>query len=183
MRLAYLLPLSFLVAAPVAAQVAAVRQGNFGNPSKFSSWNSAPVGGWGADAGNFGVARLDSNKLGQAQRLVAEGRYAEADPLLNELIGRTSSRHVRFLKGLAALGLGDPATARRFFERALPGGGRVGSAGVMSGLALAEIRLGNAGAARAILNNLRYQQAKCRSDCDRAGALKQAVSMVERELT
>ncbi len=174
MRLAVLLPFCCALATPAAAQ-------NGSMTPALAPPMTTPIDGWGAD--NFYSApRFLSRDVLKAQHLVAKGRYAEADPLLNQLIGRTSSRRVHFLKGVTALGLGQPATARRFFERSLPSG-RNGDPGAMSGLALAEVRLGNADAARHILRDLRYQQEKCRSDCDRAEPLKQAVAVVERALS
>lgn len=181
MRLAYLLPILMTVSVP------AVAQSNYGSGMNFGplvTWPgmSQPVDGWGADRGNFGQTYLYPPKLVEAHRLVAEGRYAEANPLLNEVIGQSSSSHARFLKGVTALGMGDPKTARRYFEKVLPGGGRVGSPGAMSGLALAEIRLGNVNAAQNILSDLRYQERKSHGDRKRIKAIRQAIDVVEREL-
>lgn len=174
MRLAFLLPIFCAIAAPAAAQ-----NGNM-VPS-LTAPVTTPIDGWGVDR-YYGAPPSLSRNMIKAQQLVAEGRFAEADPLLSKLIGRTNSRHLHFLKGVTALGLDEPATARRYFERALPSG-RSGDPGAMSGLALAEVRLGNADAARHILRDLRYQQEKCRSDCDRALPLEQAVAVIERALT
>ncbi|WP_157102531.1 tetratricopeptide repeat protein [Sphingobium sp. TCM1] len=126
-------------------------------------------------------ASIPGRDMQRAQGFIASGNFAEADKLLGSLIGKTSSRQVRFLKGVAKLGLNDAEAARRYFEQSLYTG-RNGHPGAMSGLALAEIRLGNRDAARDILQKLRYQQEKCGSDCDRAKPLDQAVSVVEKAL-
>lgn len=175
MRLAILLlPFCCVFAMPATAQ-------NSGVAPSLTAPVTTPPDGWGVD--NFySTAPSMSRDFLKAQHLVAEGRYAEVDPLLNQLIGKTSSWRVHFLKGVTALGLGEPATARRFFEKSLPSG-RSGDPGAMSGLALAEVQLGNTEAARHILRDLRYQQEKCRSDCDRAEPLKRAIAVVEKVLT
>lgn len=97
--------------------------------------------------------------MGRAQKLIATGHYAEADATLSRMMGRTSSKQIRFLRGVAKLGLGDAVAARRYFEGSLYMGGN-GHPGAMSGLALAEIRLGNRASAESILGKLRYQQEK-----------------------
>lgn len=172
MRLVFLLPLCAL-AAPAIAQSSGV-------PHVLSAPNMTPVDGWGADSLGPTSRSVPAN-MAKAQSLVSRGRYAEADPLLNDLIGKTNSRHIRFLKGVTALGLGEPATARRFFEKALPTP-TSGSPAVLSGLALAQVQLGNIDAARSILQNLRNQQQQCGARCDRAKPLDQAVSVVEKAL-
>ena len=52
--------------------------------------------------------------------------------------------------------------------------------GAVSGLAIAEIRLGNADTARDLLQNLRSQQEKCGMDCSRAQSIQQAIGAVEK---
>lgn len=172
MRCTVILPLFALLAVPALAQNSA--------RVTLSAPVTTPVDGWGADRFG-GQPRSPSRDVVKAQKLVADGRYAEADTLLNKLIGQTNSRTVHFLKGVTALGLDDPATARRFFERSLPARG-YGDPGAMSGLAIAQVRLGNIDAAQRILSNLRDQQRKCGTDCDRAEPLDRAVSIVERLL-
>lgn len=173
MRFTVILPLCALLAAPAAAQNSA--------PVTLSAPVTTPIDGWGADSLG-GPPRSLSRDFIKAQRLVADGRYVEADSLLNKLIGQTNSRKVRFLKGVTALGLNNPETARRFFERSLPATG-YGDPGAMSGLAIAQVQLGNVDAAQRILSSLRDQQRKCGTDCDRAEPLDRAVSIVERILT
>jgi hypothetical protein len=168
MRVSLVLLTALGLAAPAAAQNA---------PMVLSAPNTTPTFGWGADAGGSGATRLSGYAV--AQRLIAEGRYAEADPMIDRMIARTDHPRVRFLKGVNALGLGDPATARRYFLRALPVT-RNGDPGAMSGLAIAEARLGNQDAARAVLVNLRRQQEQCRSGCDRRAALSRAIGVVEK---
>lgn len=179
MRLMMLLPLLCAVALPAHAQqngtgISGIHFGvGYGGPV-------GPVTGYGPD--NFlGGASAPMLELQQARTLIAGGAYGQADRLLADLVGKTPSREVRFLKGVTKLGLGDPAAARRYFEQSLYRG-RNGHPGAMSGLAIAEIRLGNVDAARNILGKLRYQQEKCGRGCDRAGALRQAVTTVEKAL-
>lgn len=172
MRISIMLPFCALLATPAFAQPAA--------PVTLSVPHTTPIDGWGADKGNFS-SRPIPRDLAKVQNLIAQGRYPEADPLLNKLMGQTSIPRVRFLKGVTALGLGDAATARRYFERALPTTG-YGDPGTLSGLAIAQARLGNIKAAQHILVNLRDQQSKCGTSCDRAEHLDRAVSIVERLL-
>ncbi len=179
MRLTILLPLIFAVAMPAQAQqngtgISGIHFGT-GNVSTIG-----PVTGFGPD--NFGAGGGDAYQaMRQAQRLIASGDYVQADSVLATLIGRTENRQARFLKGVTKLGLGDQASARRYFEQSMYRG-RNGNPGAMSGLAIAEIRLGNVSAARNILGKLRYQQEKCGHGCDRANALEQAVGVVEKAL-
>jgi len=175
MRLTFLLPLCCALAAPAYAQHVGGVSGihfNQGTPM------AAPVNGY--NATNF-PSTSRSPDVSRAQRLIAGGDYANADALLSTMIGQTSNKQVRFLKGVAKLGMGDAAAARRYFEKSLYSN-RSGYPGAMSGLALAEIRLGNRSAAEDILQKLRYQQEKCRSDCDRAEPLDQAIAVVEKAL-
>ncbi|KQN08626.1 hypothetical protein ASE85_17015 [Sphingobium sp. Leaf26] len=175
MRLTVLLPLCCAIAVPAHAQHVGGVSGihfNTGTPM------SAPVNGYNAAAFN---PVSPSPDLRQAQGLIAAGQYGQADVLLSKLIGQSSSKQVRFLKGVAKLGMGDAQSARRYFEQSLYRG-RNGYPGAMSGLALAEIRLGNRDAAENILDKLRYQQEKCGHDCDRAKPLDQAVAVVEKAL-
>lgn len=180
MRLTVLLPLYIAVATPAFAQpqaqpVAGISGIHFNNgsaiPGSTDSYGSP----------SLSRAPMRDGHVERARRLIAAGHYAEADALLTRLMSDTSSKQLRFLKGVTKLGLGDAAAARRYFERSLYSG-RNGYPGAMSGLALAEIRLGNRDAAEAILDKLRYQQEKCRSDCDRAKPLEQAISVVEKAL-
>jgi len=179
MRLTILLPLLCAVAMPAYAQQngTGISGIHFNNSSPMGVM---PVTGFGPD--NFRNGRSGAvSDLQQAQHLIASGDFVQADILLATVIGETPSRQARFLKGVAKLGLGDAASARRYFEQSLYRG-RNGHLGAMSGLAIAEIRLGNVDAARNILHKLQYQQEKCGRSCDRAGALKQAVGVVEKAL-
>lgn len=177
MRLPVLLSLCCAIAVPAQAQnVHGISGIHFGvTPSP-----AGPVTGYAPT--EFSSAYAGNTDIGRAQDLIAAGQYAEADRLLTTLVGRTSSKQVRFLKGAAKLGLGDAEAARRYFEKSLYQG-RNGYPGAMSGLAIAEIRLGNRDAAQNILDKLRYQRGKCGSDCDRAKSLNQAVGVVEKALT
>lgn len=175
MRLTVLLTVCCAIAVPAHAQHVGGVSGihfNMGTPM------SAPVNGYNAATFNFVSQSPD---LRQAQGLIAAGQYRQADVLLSKLIGQTSNKQVRFLKGVAKLGMGDAQSARRYFEKSLYSG-RNGYPGAMSGLALAEIRLGNRDAAENILDKLRYQQEKCGKYCDRAKPLDQAVAVVEKAL-
>ena len=181
MRAAALLPLSlaFAFAVPAHAQTHGITGihigvGSVGGPSL------GPITGYGPDQFNSAGGGMYQD-MAKAQRLIGDGQYQQADDLLATLVGRTSNRQVRFLKGVAKLGMGDAAAARRYFERSIAYG-RNGSPGVMSGLALAEIRLGNRDAAHSILDRLRTQKEKCGGDCSRAVPLDQAVSVIEKAL-
>ncbi|WP_088185542.1 tetratricopeptide repeat protein [Sphingobium sp. Z007] len=176
MRVTILLPLCVAVAAPAHAQTHGISGITINVPTRMA----APITGYGID--NFHSANGGSYRdLSRAQGLIASGDYVQADSLLTDLIGRTSSRQVRFLKGVTRLGMGDAAGARRYFEQSLYRG-RNGYPGAMSGLALAEIRLGNRDAAQDILQKLRNQQHVCGNDCDRAKPLDQAIAVVEKAL-
>lgn len=176
MRLTVLLPLCCAIAAPAQAQTA---HGISGIHFGVTPTPSGPITGYAPT--EFSSAFSPNTNIARAQNLVAAGQYAEADRLLTTLVGRSSSKQVRFLKGAAKLGMGDAQAARRYFEQSLYQG-RNGHPGAMSGLAIAEIRLGNRDAAQNILDKLRYQQDKCGSGCDRARSLNQAVGIVEKAL-
>jgi tetratricopeptide (TPR) repeat protein len=177
MRLMVLVPLCLGLSAPAYAQTTHGITGiHIGLPTPMAG----PITGYGPD--NFYSADISHRDVRQAQTLIAAGDYGQADSLLSTLIGRTSDRQLRFLKGVTKLGLGDAASARRYFEQSLYRG-RNGYPGAMSGLALAEIQLGNRDAAQELLDKLRDQQEKCGHSCDRATPLGQAVAVVEKALT
>ncbi|KAA9016402.1 tetratricopeptide repeat protein [Sphingobium limneticum] len=175
MRLTVLLPLICAIAVPAHAQQAGGVSGihfNIASPLVSPMFDNSLY------TAQLGPRRVN---VAHAQKLIAAGNYAEADAMLSKIIGETSSKQVPFLKGVAKLGMGDAAAARRYFEKSLYYG-KNGMPGAMSGLALAEIRLGNRDAAQNILDKLRYQQEKCSSNCDRAKPLDQAVAVVEKAL-
>jgi hypothetical protein len=155
MRLTALLLLCSAIAVPAQAQQNGT--GITGIHIGLSSFPvTAPVTGYGPD--NFVVAnQAPYRDMDAARKLIASGDYVKADNLLSDVVGRTESRQARFLKGVAKLGLGDPAAARRYFEQSLYRG-RNGYPGAMSGLALAEIRLGNRDAAQPLQQQLRSRR-------------------------
>jgi thioredoxin-like negative regulator of GroEL len=128
-----------------------------------------------------GLMRDYSVKVAKAQKLVAAGRYGEAEPVVDELLRKVGTPDIQFLKGITLLGQGQPHAARGYFQ-AVVLRYNTRHAGAMSGLALADIRLGDADAARSILDTLRAQQAKCDNGCSRAPSLNQAVMVVEKAL-
>lgn len=177
MRLTVFFSLCCAIAIPAQAQtihgISGIHFGVAPSPS-------GPINGFAPT--EFYPSAADNGDVIRAQQLIARGQYAQADRLLSTLIGRSSSKQIRFLRGTAKLGLGDASAARRYFEQSLYQG-RNGYPGAISGLAIAEIRLGNRDAAESLLNKLRYQQAKCGTDCDRAQSLDQAVRVLEKALT
>jgi len=171
MRFAFL-PLMIAISAPAAAQTA---------PLTLSIPNTTPVDGWGADSGGARPPVLASSYK-RAQMLVAEGRYADADPLIDKMMARSDNYRYRILKGVTMLGLGDAPAARRYFERAASSTSN-GDLGALSGLAIAHVRMGNRDAALAILDQLKVRQVKCADACKLAPALRSAVGVVEKSLT
>jgi tetratricopeptide (TPR) repeat protein len=128
-----------------------------------------------------GLMRDYKVQCDKARALIAAGRYRDAEPVVDELLRKTGSPEVQLMKGVVLLGLGQPQAARGYFQAVvLTYNSR--HAGAMSGLALADIRLGDADAARDILRTLRAQQAKCDNGCSRAPSLNQAVMVVEKAL-
>ena len=114
----------------------------------------------------------------RARQLVMSGEYAEAKPVLDSLLARTNSRSVRYLKGVASLGAGDAMSARRYLRQSA---GRYNlNASAVTLLALAEVRLGNMQAARAILSDLRSRKARCGSQCGNAERLGEAIPLVQQ---
>jgi TolA-binding protein len=161
------------MAAPAVAQPAYQPSIPYaGSPSMDASYN----------IDNSVYLRLHGPRYGYVRQLIQQGDYARADKMLNGIMGDTSDREARFLKGITLLAMNNPAGARRYFEKALPRG-RSGHPGAMSGLALAEIRLGNADAARDLLQKLEYQKQQCAGNCDRAAAIDQAIGVVTKGLT
>jgi len=177
MRSTVFLTVACAIATPAGAQHVAGVSGIHFNVSPSMA---GPINGY----QSYNLPERSRQPLGvsQAQALIADGQYAQADDLLSDLVGRTDAKQVRFLRGVAKLGLGDAAAARRYFEQSLYYG-RNGFPGAMSGLALAEVRLGNRDAAERILVQLRSQQSKCADHCDRAASLDQAITVVEKALT
>ncbi|WP_434405873.1 tetratricopeptide repeat protein [Sphingobium sp. DN12] len=173
MRFAFLLPvIASVLAVPATAQSPDQARSYEGlRPSWDNLYN--------VDSGVYGDFR--SPQYGQVRHLMQQGLYAQADKALDRIMSGSNDLEARFLKGVTALALNNPEGARRYFERALPHG-RSGHPGAMSGLALAEIRLGNPDAARDLLQKLEYQKGKCAANCDRAQAIDQAIGVVTKAL-
>ncbi|WP_370308935.1 tetratricopeptide repeat protein [Sphingobium abikonense] len=186
MRLRLLLPIFVAISGPAFAQgghaVTGITGINFNAGYDFGTLSSSSPAYSGDGAFSGPPDRKPVGALQHARELVAQGKYDEADPILNRLMGRTPSKDVRFLRGVTKLGLGDADAARRYFVRSVHRGFHY-HPGSLSGLALAEIRLGNVDAANDILARLRKQQAACDNRCERAPALDAAITVVEKNLT
>ena len=186
MRLRLLLPLCMAVSVPAFAQgghaVTGITGINFNAGYDFGTLSSGSTAYSASGAFRGPPDRPPVNAMQYARELVVQGKYAEADPVLNRLMGRTPSKDVRFLLGVTKLGLGDADAARRYFERSVHRGFHY-HPGSMSGLALAEIKLGNVDAANNILARLRKQREACDNRCGRAPALNAAINVVEKNLT
>lgn len=113
--------------------------------------------------------------LQKAGTLISQGRYAEADLVLNHVRGVTRTngglQQKKFLQGVVALGQNNPETARRLFNQAISMR-RNEHPGVLSGLALAELQLGDAAAAQRIRDRLQTQSDACDDACPSSEALK-----------
>ncbi|WP_156840149.1 tetratricopeptide repeat protein [Novosphingobium aquimarinum] len=124
--------------------------------------------------------------LQQASGLLAQGRYAEADDVLDNVLGATRTNggllQLRLLKGVAALGQDHPETARRLFKKAASMR-RSEHPGALTGLALAEIQLGDQAAAQRILDRLESRRDACDAACPEAKALGNAVGAVQKALS
>ncbi|TCM38426.1 tol-pal system YbgF family protein [Novosphingobium sp. ST904] len=116
-----------------------------------------------------------------ARTLLAEGKYAEADRILTDLVHRSNNSETYFLKGVSSLGTGQSASARTYFKSVLMSR-KTRHAGAMTGLALSEIQLGNRPAAERILETLKSQDDRCDGRCSRSTSIEQAVSTVEKAL-
>ncbi|WP_409529922.1 tetratricopeptide repeat protein [Sphingobium yanoikuyae] len=179
MRFAFLLPVIISTfAAPIMAQAPsgpATAQPAYHEGLR-PSWDNL----YNIDSGVYGDFRTAN--YGRVRQLMQQGHYAQADKALNRIMSGSNDLEARFLKGVTTLALNNPEGARRYFERALPNG-RSGHPGAMSGLALAEIRLGNPDAARDLLRKLEYQKEKCAGNCDRATSIDQAIGVVKKALS
>lgn len=131
------------------------------------------------------TGQLSRDPLQQARKLVARGRYVEADAKLSQVMDTTNTNgrllQVRFLKGVSALGQGDPATARSLLKRAADTG-RSEHVGALSALAVAEVQLGDRAAAEQIRGRLQAHRDACESTCRQADAIASALSVVDRAL-
>ncbi|OHD01686.1 MAG: hypothetical protein A3H25_04800 [Sphingomonadales bacterium RIFCSPLOWO2_12_FULL_63_15] len=174
MRLAFLTSLCCALATPAMAQVV---QGPVTSSGLYAF--SANSTGDTTTPTDLGGRSYDVSAAKAASVLISDGRYAEADAMLTDSIARSANRQTRFLKAIASLGVGDAETAKRYF-RTLVKMGHYRHVGAVSGLAIAEIRLGNADTARDLLQNLRSQQEKCGMDCSRAQSIQQAIGAVEK---
>lgn len=187
MRAAILLPLGLMFAAPAMAQLAPASSAPPGtNFTDFNSFFGLPYSvvttpAPGIDTGPQG-ARVQP--LDAARAMIAAGQYRQADAYLGQVAGHASGlqrNEVRFLRGVASLGEGDAARASGLFKSVVLSQG-YRHAGAMSGLALAQIKLGDKAGARDILARLKTQQARCDAGCGRAASIDQAVSVVEKAL-
>lgn len=123
--------------------------------------------------------------LQKARTLVSQGRYSEADVVLNDVRDATRTNGAllqkRFLKGVVALGQNNPESARRLFKKAASMR-RSEHPGALSGLALAEIQLGDEAAARRIRDRLQTRSDACDSTCSSSTALENALGVVDKAL-
>ena len=123
--------------------------------------------------------------LQEARVLVSQGRYAEAGAVLNDVRDVTGTNggllQKRFLKGVVALGQNNPESARRLFKKAASMR-RSEHPGALSGLALAEIQLGDEAAARRICDRLQMRSDACDSACPSSAALESALGVVDKAL-
>lgn len=179
MRLTFLLPLALAGATPALAQNNPTVPGYTGGETNFGQsydLNQTPGSGY------TGPAATNGKALEHARLLLSQGDYAQANGQLTYLLGRMGTNEVRFLKGVALLGMGDARAARGYFD-AVSKSRSYRHPGALSGLALAQIRLGNVDAAQDILRRLQVQQTKCNTGCARAPSLDQAVTVVEKALS
>lgn len=178
MRFAVLVSLAAIVAAP-AASSQSIGPG-YGYPGNFGG-SSDPAGQLSTQTNiNSGGGRAWTTPVATARILIEQGRYAAAARLLSGPHVR-QGKETRFLKGVSSLGMGDADTARRHFSHvARADNYREPSA--LTGLAAAELELGNVSAARDILGTLKEQQAKCKGECRRAKSLDRAVAALEKAL-
>ncbi|WP_144037242.1 hypothetical protein [Sphingomonas sp. TZW2008] len=175
MRIAVWMSLAMVAAAPAAAQTIAPGYGypgNFGGSANPSAQLSTQVD---PNAGGRWVGPTRS-----ARAMIDAGRYAEAARILSSP-GVVQGKDTRFLKGVSLLALGDANAARRNFRQAARADNYREPA-YLTGLAAAELKLGNQAAARGILDTLRTQQAQCDGTCTRAASLDRAVTALGRAL-
>ncbi|WBH16265.1 tetratricopeptide repeat protein [Sphingomonas radiodurans] len=179
MRLAWLFPLAVIAAAPAVAQVS-IGPG-YGSPGAPASALGVPANSALQPTPYFPGSTKRYFPVEAARKLILEGRYAEADRVLDHFYVRQTTAETNLLKGITSLKLGDADAARWRFLRAAKIT-RYRDPSALTGLAAAELSLGNEDAARDILGKLRSQQEKCGTGCARNESLSRAVSALEREL-
>lgn len=182
MRLVFLLALGCVAASPALSQTASVSPG-YGYPGSPDTAAGYPAhsGSGPSDVNGRGLWTYD-RVLTQARKLIAAGDYADADTLLNYHLVNVVGNEARFLKGVASLGTGDTEKARGLFEAVVKNRG-YRHPGAMSGLAVAQVRLGNVAAAREILVDLQTRQQRCGESCRYAAPLEQAITVVEKAVS
>ncbi len=124
-------------------------------------------------------ARYNPARVETARNLVAQEKYREALAELGSPFVHPQSRDAQLLKGVAWLEVGDAQAARRFFRDAAKAS-RHRDVAAMTGLALAEIKLGDVDAAKSVLHKLQRRQATCGGTCDSAASLDAAVGGLEK---
>lgn len=119
--------------------------------------------------------RVSPGPLQYASELLARGRYADADHVLDGVRNATQTNggllQLRVLKGVAALGQNDAETARRLFKRAASMR-RSGHPGALAGLALAELQMGDDAAEQRIRDRLQTRSDACDGACPSSRALE-----------
>ena len=179
MRLAWLFPLAIAAAAPAAAQVS-ISPG-YGYPGVPGGALGVPPNSGLQPVPYFPGAAQRYYPTQAARQLILQGRYAEADRVLDHFLVRQATPETNLLKGITSLKLGDAEAARwRFLKAARLT--RYRNPYALAGLAEAELSLGNANAARDMLDKLRDQQEKCGTDCSRSESLERMVTALEQKL-
>lgn len=179
MRLAWLFPVALTAAAPAVAQVS-IGPG-YGYPGAPASALGVPTNSAFQAIPYFPRSTQRSFPVDAARKLILDGRYAEADRVLDHFDVRQTAAETNLLKGITSLKLGNAEGARwRFLKAAKIT--RYRDPNALTGLAAAELSLGNKDAARAILGKLRSQQEKCGTRCTRSESLDRAVTALERDL-
>jgi hypothetical protein len=129
--------------------------------------------------------------LNKGRSAIEQGRYGEAKPILDRLVGDGSMNpDVYYLAGLANLGTGSPRRAKELFQvaltgrfvnrRELPSDFRTRAE---HGLAMSHILLGERKRAQMLLRTLEARKAKCGTDCESTAALDNAVASLNRLLS
>lgn len=133
--------------------------------------------------GNGAALKPYGRLVEKARGAIAQGDYAQAKFILDDIVQEVPKVEVRFLAGVASLGSGDARTAERYFKSALRFAGADAHVGAESGLAIAYLRLNRRDEAQKVLSRLKTRQAKCSSRCSDPASLQQAITTVERALS
>jgi len=139
-------------------------------------------GGGGGSAPSMSAGKYDAAaEYKKAIQAVQDGKFAEARKAIEHVLAvAPDDANSNFIAGLAAAGLGDDKSARRYYEHAVRSDRELVQA--HRELGLTYVKLGDKAKAQAELDRLTQMQQKCAAACAKAADIGGAVAALTKAL-